>query len=234
MDINRWAHGRQREATGATRRDGGRGDRVVEAQQAGADAVISVDYESIQQRWQRADGQRLRHHRQALVLGGALGSACTGFHEKEEIVTIEVSSSAFEAGATIPKKHTGEGQDVSPPLRWNSLPQGTREIAIICDDPDAPTQKPFVHWVIYKIPADQQGLPEDGIEGALEGMNDFGRRGYDGCMPPQGHGVHHYHFKVYALDAELDAPVGLSKDELLAAVGGSILDEGELVGTYER
>jgi Phosphatidylethanolamine-binding protein len=76
--------------------------------------------------------------------------------------------------------------------------------------------------------------PEDGIEGALEGINDFGRRGYDGCMPPQGHGVHHYHFKVYALDAELDAPAGLSKDELLAAMGGSILDEGELVGTYER
>ena len=149
-------------------------------------------------------------------------------------MTIEVSSPAFEAGATIPKKHTGEGQDISPPLRWSSLPQGTKEIAIICDDPDAPTQKPFVHWVIYKIPADQKGLPEDGIEGALEGTNDFGRRGYDGCMPPQGHGVHHYHFKVYALDTELDAPMGLSKDELLAAMRGSILDQGELVGTYER
>ena len=149
-------------------------------------------------------------------------------------MTIEVSSPAFEAGATIPRKHTGEGQDVSPPLRWSSIPQGTREIAIICDDPDAPSQKPFVHWVIYKIPADRKALPEDGIEGALEGINDFGRRGYDGCMPPQGHGVHHYHFKVYALDTKLDAPVGLSKDELLAAMGESILDEGELVGTYER
>ena len=149
-------------------------------------------------------------------------------------MTIDVSSPAFEAGATIPRKHTGEGQDVSPPLRWSSIPQGTREIAIICDDPDAPSQKPFVHWVIYKIPADQKALPEDGIEGALEGINDFGRRDYDGCMPPQGHGVHHYHFKVYALDTKLDAPVGLSKDELLAAMGGSILDEGELVGTYER
>jgi Raf kinase inhibitor-like YbhB/YbcL family protein len=149
-------------------------------------------------------------------------------------VTIEVSSSAFEPGATIPKKHTGEGQDVSPPLRWSSLPRGTKEIAIICDDPDAPTQKPFVHWVIYKIPADRRGLPEGGSEGALEGLNDFGGKGYGGCMPPRGHGVHHYHFKVYALDAELDVPEGLSKDELLAAMEGRILDEGELIGTYRR
>jgi Raf kinase inhibitor-like YbhB/YbcL family protein len=149
-------------------------------------------------------------------------------------VTIEVSSPAFEPGATIPKKHTGEGQDVSPPLEWSKPPQETKEIAIICDDPDAPTQKPFVHWVVYKIPADREGLPEGGIEGALEGTNDFGGRGYDGCMPPRDHGVHHYHFKVYALDTELDAPAGLSKDELLAAMEGHIVDEGELIGTYER
>jgi Raf kinase inhibitor-like YbhB/YbcL family protein len=149
-------------------------------------------------------------------------------------VTIEVSSPAFESGATIPKRHTGEGEDVCPPLEWSSLPQGTKEIAIICDDPDAPTQKPFVHWVLYKIPVAQKGLPEGGIQGALEGINDFGERGYDGCMPPQGHGVHHYHFKVYALDTELDARVGLRKDDLLAAMEGHVLDEGELVGTYER
>jgi Raf kinase inhibitor-like YbhB/YbcL family protein len=153
---------------------------------------------------------------------------------KGGIVTMEVSSPSFEAGATVPKKHTGEDQDVSPPLQWRGLPQGTKEIAIICDDPDAPTQKPFVHWVVYKIPADQTGLPEGATEGALEGNNDFGGRGYRGCMPPQGHGVHHYHFKVYALNTELDAPAGLSKDELLAAMEGHILDEGELVGTYER
>jgi Raf kinase inhibitor-like YbhB/YbcL family protein len=149
-------------------------------------------------------------------------------------VTIEVMSPAFEADATIPKRHTGEGEDVSPPLRWSSLPQGTKEIALICDDPDAPTQKPFVHWVAYKIPADRRGLPEGSTEGALEGINDFGEVGYDGCMPPRGHGVHHYHFKVYALDTELDTPAGLSKDELLAAIEGHVLDEGELVGTFER
>jgi Raf kinase inhibitor-like YbhB/YbcL family protein len=149
-------------------------------------------------------------------------------------VTIEVSSPSFEPGATIPERHTGEGQDVSPPVQWGGLPQRTREIAIVCDDPDAPTQKPFVHWVVYKIPADRKGLPEGSTEGALEGINDFRGRGYGGCMPPRGHGVHHYHFKVYALDTELDAPAGLSKDELLVAMKGHILDEGELVGTYKR
>ena len=149
-------------------------------------------------------------------------------------MTIEVSSPAFEAGATIPKRYTGEGQDVSPPLRWSRLPEGTRELAIICDDPDAPGQKPFVHWVLYKIPADRRELPEGSTEAALEGRNDFGGTGYGGCMPPRGHGVHHYHFKVYALDTELDAPAGLSKDELLSAMEGHILDAGELVGTCER
>ena len=75
---------------------------------------------------------------------------------------IEVSSPAFERGGTIPAKHTGEGQDVSPPLEWSELPEGTKEVALICDDPDAPTDRPFVHWVVYKIPADQRGLPEGG------------------------------------------------------------------------
>jgi Raf kinase inhibitor-like YbhB/YbcL family protein len=149
-------------------------------------------------------------------------------------MTIALSSPAFEPGGTIPTKHTGEGQDVSPPLRWSGLPEGTKEIALICDDPDAPTAKPFVHWVVYKIPPDLEGLPEGGTEGALEGRNDFGGTSYDGCMPPRGHGLHHYHFKVYALDAELDAAAGLTKDELLGAMEGHVLDEGELVGTYER
>jgi Raf kinase inhibitor-like YbhB/YbcL family protein len=147
---------------------------------------------------------------------------------------IEVSSPAFKAGATIPKRHTGEGKDVSPPLEWSSLPQRTKEIAIICDDPDAPTQKPFVHWVAYKIRAVRRGLPEGSTQEVLEGTNDFGEVGYDGCMPPRGHGVHHYHFNVYALDTELDAVAGLSKDELLEAIEGHVLDEGELIGTYER
>jgi Raf kinase inhibitor-like YbhB/YbcL family protein len=149
-------------------------------------------------------------------------------------MAIRVSSPAFEAGDAIPKRHTGEGQDVSPALRWTGLPEGTREIALICDDPDAPTPRPFVHWVVYKIPADREGLPEGDTQGALEGTNDFGRTGYGGPMPPRGHGIHRYHFKVYALDAELEGDAGSTRDRLLDAIEGHVLAEGELVGTYER
>jgi len=147
---------------------------------------------------------------------------------------IEVSSPAFEPGGSIPRKHTGEGQDVSPALRWSGLPEETKEIALICDDPDAPRTEPWVHWVVYKIPAERTGLPEGGAQEALEGNNDFGAQGYGGPMPPRSHGVHHYHFKIYALDAELEAVAGLTKDRLLEAIEGHILDEGELIGTYER
>jgi Raf kinase inhibitor-like YbhB/YbcL family protein len=149
-------------------------------------------------------------------------------------MAIQVLSPAFEPGNTIPEKYTGEGRDVSPPLRWTGLPEETKEIALICDDPDAPTPEPFVHWVVYKIPADREGLPEGDTLGALEGKNDFGGTGYGDCMPHRGHGVHHYYFKVYALDAELEAAAGLTKGQLLEAMEGHILAEGELVGTYER
>jgi Raf kinase inhibitor-like YbhB/YbcL family protein len=149
-------------------------------------------------------------------------------------MSIQVSSPAFEPGGTIPRKYTGEGQDLSPPLAWSGLPGGTRELALVCDDPDAPTSKPFVHWVVYKIPADLSGLPEGGARGALEGENDFGGTGYGGPMPPRGHGTHRYRFKVYALDAELGVAGGLTKDELLRAMEGHVLAQGELVGTYER
>jgi len=150
-------------------------------------------------------------------------------------MTIQVSSPAFEAGGRIPTKYTGEGEDVSPPLRWSGAPGETRELALICEDPDAPTPHPFVHWVLYRIPPETTSLEEGGIPpGALEGTNDFGRTGYGGPMPPRGHGPHRYHFRVYALDAGLQVRPGLGKDELLAAMEGHVLDRGELVGTYER
>jgi Raf kinase inhibitor-like YbhB/YbcL family protein len=149
-------------------------------------------------------------------------------------MAIEVSSPAFEPGGAIPRKHTGEGEDVSPALTWTGVPDETKEIALICDDPDAPTPAPWVHWVVYKIPADRTGLPEGDTQGALEGKNDFGGTGYGGPMPPRGHGVHRYHFKVYALDTELEVAAGLTKERLLEAMEGHVLAEGELIGTYER
>ena len=149
-------------------------------------------------------------------------------------MSLEVKSSAFSNGGAIPRKYTGEGEDVSPPLSWSNVPEGTKEFALICDDPDAPRPTPWVHWVLYKISASVRELAEGSSGGAREGRNDFGNTGYGGPMPPPGHGVHHYHFKVYALDTELDLPPGATKEQLLGAMKGHVLAEGELVGTYER
>lgn len=147
---------------------------------------------------------------------------------------IEVTSHAFTAGAKIPTRHTGEGDDVSPPLRWNGPTGQVASYALICDDPDAPREEPFVHWVVYDMPGDTQGLEEGAVGGGVEGRNDFGRSGYGGPMPPEGHGTHHYHFKLYALDRRLELATGARKHEVLEAMQGHVLDEGELVGTYER
>lgn len=110
------------------------------------------------------------------------------------------------------------------------------------DDPDAPTPEPWVHWVIYKIPVDTSGLAASVAKtatlaapaGALQGKNSFGNIGYGGPAPPRGHGVHHYHFKLYALDTAMNLSSSLSKTQLLSAMKGHILAEGELVGTYQR
>jgi Raf kinase inhibitor-like YbhB/YbcL family protein len=148
--------------------------------------------------------------------------------------TITLTSAAFAANAVIPQKYTGEGEDISPPLSWSGIPQGTKALARICEDPDAPQPTPWVHWVAYNIPPTQTGLPENAQDRLVQGRNDFGKSGYGGPMPPQGHGVHHYHFRLCAVDAPMEAGPGLTKDQLLDAMRGHILAEGELVGTYER
>jgi Raf kinase inhibitor-like YbhB/YbcL family protein len=155
----------------------------------------------------------------------------------------QLQSSAFAEGKPIPKVHTGEGQDVSPPLAWSGAPQGTKEFALICDDPDAPRDEPWVHWVIYKIPADARELPE-GIPrqatlsnpaGARQGVNSWPKDnvGYRGPMPPPGHGRHRYYFKLYALNATIDLAQGATKEKLLAAMKGHVLAETQVMGTYE-
>lgn len=160
-------------------------------------------------------------------------------------MTIEITSTAFTAGERIPKKYTGEGSDVSPPLAWSKLPDGTQELALICDDPDAPTAEPWVHWVIYKIPASESALPEALAKtetlstpaGARQGKNSWpsGQTvGYRGPMPPPGHGTHHYHFTLYALKSKLDLSPGTDKRTLLAKMSGQILAQGRLTGIYSR
>lgn len=150
---------------------------------------------------------------------------------------MNLTSSAFEHRGSIPRKHTGEGEDVSPPLSWSNVPDGARSFALICHDPDAPLVRPgtygFVHWVLYGIPASVTGLPE-GVRDYTEGVTDFDRRGYSGPMPPNGHGIHHYFFWLLAMDAELELAPGLSMWELLGNTEPHVIGMNRLVGTYSR
>jgi Raf kinase inhibitor-like YbhB/YbcL family protein len=151
---------------------------------------------------------------------------------------IDITSKAFKDGEPIPKQYTADGKDISPPLSWGKLPDGARSVALICDDPDAPRDKPWVHWVIYNLPVDVRELaegiaPQNLSNGARQGKNDFGKIGYGGPSPPPGK-PHRYYFKLYALDRMLDLPAGATKDQLIAAMKGHVLAEGQLMGKYGR
>jgi Raf kinase inhibitor-like YbhB/YbcL family protein len=155
-----------------------------------------------------------------------------------------LESLKMKEGEPIPVEFTGDGADVSPPLHWKNAPKGTKSFALVCDDPDAPTPKPWVHWIIYDLPAEldhlPEGLPRDGVlnlegplKGVKQGLTGWKQPGYRGPSPPKGK-PHHYHFKLLALDAKLDLKPGASKEEFMEAVKGRILDKTELVVTYQR
>jgi Raf kinase inhibitor-like YbhB/YbcL family protein len=151
-------------------------------------------------------------------------------------MSIELTSAAFQPGATIPKQYTGDGADHSPPLRWSEPPAGTKSLALICDDPDAP-RGTWVHWVLFNLPGQTRELAE-GVpmtetlgNGAEQGKNDFGKIGYGGPAPPKGK-PHRYFFKLYALDGSVDLPAGATKAQLVEAMKGHILAEGQLMGHY--
>ena len=151
---------------------------------------------------------------------------------------LELSSAAFGEGDEIPRRYTCDGQDVSPPLSWSGSPPNTKSFAIIVDDPDAP-RGTWVHWVIFGIPADTEGLAEDVpaeerlADGSGQGRNSWDRIGYGGPCPPSG-STHRYVFKLYALDGLLDLRSGPQKKTLVEAMEGHILTETRLVGTYGR
>ncbi|OGL39781.1 MAG: phosphatidylethanolamine-binding protein [Candidatus Schekmanbacteria bacterium RIFCSPHIGHO2_02_FULL_38_11] len=134
-------------------------------------------------------------------------------------------------------KYTCDDKDVSPPLSWTSVPNGTKSIAIICDDPDAPMGT-WVHWVLYDLPVSIKELPENIPSqeklknGAKHGINDFRKFAYGGPCPPGG--THRYLFKIYALDKETGLEPGATKEQLLKAMKGHILAEGQLMGKYSR
>ena len=151
---------------------------------------------------------------------------------------MKLTSTAFKHGEAIPRKYTGDGADLSPPLAWTDPPEGVRSFALINDDPDAPAGT-WVHWVLYDIPADRRGLAEglpkqDTVPGtAKHGRTDFRRCDYGGPAPPPGK-AHRYCFKLYALDVEMGLAPGATKAELLEAMKGHVLAEAELMGTYRR
>lgn len=174
----------------------------------------------------------------AILLAGAAPTA------QPTPQTIAVTSPTLKADETMPRDYTPDGRNVSPPLSWSNLPAATREIAVVCEDPDAGNPPPFVHWVIYRIPATARGLPEgipidpaapmpSEIAGAIQGVSGFRRPIYRGPAPPPGK-PHHYHFVVYALDRDLGLKPGLSRADLLAAIDGHVIGRGELVSIYER
>ena len=153
------------------------------------------------------------------------------------VLTLTVVS-AFAMGAAIPMKYTGGGENISPPLSWSKVPAGTQSITIICDDPDAPGGE-WVHWVLFNLPPDvtkldasiakQAKLPN----GAIQGLTDYNRAGYDGPWPPPGK-AHRYFFKVYALDIKLDLTEKVRKGDVVKAMQGHVLAQGQIQGTFRR
>jgi Raf kinase inhibitor-like YbhB/YbcL family protein len=171
-----------------------------------------------------------------------LNSGCAGdskdqSEQKEvEMATLEIKSDAFEQGDTIPDKYTCDGDDVSPPLSWRQPPEGTMELVLICDDPDAP-YRTWDHWIVYNLPPDTSGLPEAVAEevpgGGIQGKNSWKNSSYGGPCPPSGP-AHRYFFKLYAVDKKLDLPPGAPKADVEKAMEGHILAKGELMGKYGR
>lgn len=177
------------------------------------------------------------------LAAGLSALACTATDKPEpspkgdKVMALTITSTAFAEGGMIPKQYTCDGADISPPLAISGIPEGTKSLALISDDPDAPVGI-WVHWVLYNLPADtkklDEAMPTDSVlkNGARHGITDFGRHGYGGPCPPGG--THRYFLKVYALDTMLTLPATAVKKDVEAAMKGHILAQGELMGKYAR
>ena len=189
---------------------------------------------------------RCKHPLQFAILTALLATVLMSSHlgAQSALHSIVVESPTMASGETMSREYTPDGRNLSPPLTWANLPEGTREIAVICADFGAGNPPPWVHWIIYGIPATAPGLPEglpiqpgqvmpDDIAGAIQGHNGWRRPYYRGPAPPLGT-PHLYHFTVYALDEELDLGPRLTREDLLEAMEGHIIGRGELVPVYER
>ena len=172
------------------------------------------------------------------VAGNQNGSGVTNSNEgRGREMNIKLNSTAFQPDGMIPAKYTCDGANVSPPLEWSGVPEATKSLALICDDPDAPG-KTWVHWVVFNQPASKTSLPENVppqetiAGGGKQGTNDFKKIGYGGPCPPSG--THRYFFKIYALDTELKLDSKTTKDQLSQAMKDHLLAQGELIGRYKK
>ena len=164
-------------------------------------------------------------------------ATASGSPAAERNSSIQITSAAFKEGELIPRQYTCDGVNISPPLEWTGAPRSAKTIALVADDPDAPAGT-WVHWVLYNLPAANIGMvenlpaTEDLKAGGSQGKNDFGKIGYGGPCPPSG--THRYYFKIFAVDTELPLKGGASKAELLKALEGHVVGQGQLLGTYRR
>ena len=152
---------------------------------------------------------------------------------------MRLESASFRDGEPIPKEHSREGKDAHPDLVWSGGPEGTRSFALVCEDPDAP-RGTWIHWVLFNIPETARSL-EAGVakaeqhpSGGVHGRNDSGELGWSGPAPPRGHGLHHYEFRLFALDTRLGLPAGATRSDVEKAMEGHVLAEAKLTGTYRR
>lgn len=152
---------------------------------------------------------------------------------------MRLESPAFADGRPIPPAYSRDGGDASPPLIFKDVPPSTKALALTCDDPDAPRET-WVHWVLFDLPPTATGLPA-GVEqgkrpscGGVQGKTSYGELGWGGPAPPRGHGIHHYEFRLYALDAQLQLSPGAGRDDVGKAMEGHVLGEALLIGTYRR
>jgi len=156
-----------------------------------------------------------------------------GTVENATLTKLSLTSDAFQNGQAIPKQYTCDGADQTPALKWGEPPAGTKSFALVIDDPDAPSGT-FRHWGVFDIPASTRSIG-GGQQVGTEVTNDFGKPGYGGPCPPKGHGTHHYHFKLFALDTDrLGVAPNAKVVDVENAARQHAIAEGELVGTYER
>jgi Raf kinase inhibitor-like YbhB/YbcL family protein len=159
--------------------------------------------------------------------------AARKLHVTERMRTITVASSAFPDGGELPVTFTADGAGLAPPIAWSNIPDDARSLILIAEDPDAPFLNPFVHWLVYSLPVTTRSIAGSPASGRL-GKNSMLRNGYAPAAPPRGHGAHHYHFQVFALDTVLELGEGAGRHGLLDAIRDHVIAWGETVATYQR